>query len=126
MVYYIDAKKHIKLNRPSEPCRENFNDCFSMFVQVQETCGIYKREGNTTMYSTVENILKMDEHLINLGMATRRELVRASSCHEPCTFTEFTTTGPPITAGSGHGVIVTFNTKEVAALPEVGESTNIV
>ena len=71
------------------------------------------------MCTTIEDIEEVDRLLVTIAMKTRRELVRMSGCPEPCSYMEYGTSGDPLPTGSGHGIIITFNTKEMAVQSQV-------
>ena len=71
------------------------------------------------MCTTIEDIKEVDRLLVTITMKTRRELVRMSGCPEPCSYMEYGTSGDPIPTGSGHGIIITFNQKEMAVQSQV-------
>ena len=123
-VFYIQATKHNKLNQPSNPCGKNFNSCFYKFIEQHKKCEIYYElvyygHSNKTMCTTIEDIEEEDRFLVSVSMKTRRELVRMSGCPEPCSYMEYGTRGDPLPTGSGHGIIITFNTKEMAVQSQV-------
>lgn len=118
-IFYIEATKHNKLNRPSHPCGENFSSCFHRFIEKHKKCEIYRGESNKTLCTTTEDIEEVDALFITIAMMTRRELVNISGCPQPCSYTEYNTRGDPIPTGSGHGIIMTFNTKEMVVLSQV-------
>ena len=78
---YVDVKKHIKLNTPSNPCA--LGECLTTFIA----------KNNLSTMSTMDEILSTETLLTDMVFATQGELVELTGCQKHCEYIEYSLAG---------------------------------
>ena len=107
---FMEVINRIQLNTPASPCVPSFLDCIDIFMN----------ENHFENFSTVEEILRIDQVFTNLMFATNDDLVKITGCQKPCEFKEYKLVGgKPDAIKKDHGFGLAFTSNEMSVLTEV-------
>ena len=118
-LFYIEPIKHRKLNTPTKPCGENFNQCYEKYLWNKIGCGVFKNNGKKPLCTSIHEIEELDSLGNTVSVSTRKQIMDESGCHVPCEYIEYTIKGTPTELGRDHGFELTFATEEMPVRTEV-------
>ena len=100
---YIEATKHIKMNRKSSPCTEeaaySFHDCVRKSIAVNVGCNsLFGYFSGLKKCSSVDQLISYEEIYGNFALMDQRNITNHTGCGVPCVFTTFSLTEEPFSS----------------------------
>ena len=97
---YIEATKHLKMNRDESPCAEeagySFHDCVRQYIADKVGCNsLWGSFPGLPKCSSVEKVKEYERIYDEIGVMDRRNLTNLAGCLLPCIFTVYSLAEEP-------------------------------